>query len=164
KLKTFSGGMKRRVGIAQALLNDPQLLIVDEPTAGLDPEERIRFRNLLAELGGNRIVILSTHIVEDVAQTCQELAVMRAGQIIFRGGIAELVEAAEGKVWTVTTPVGSAKPAGDVTVISTLHLGSSVQYRVVSETLPSVDAQPTAPTLEDSYVWLMRDSRTPVPA
>jgi len=110
KLKTFSGGMKRRVGIAQALLNDPQLLIVDEPTAGLDPEERIRFRNLLAELGGNRIVVLSTHIVEDVAQTCQELAVMRAGQIIFRGGIAELVGAAQGKVWTVTTPVGGAKP------------------------------------------------------
>lgn len=162
KLKTFSGGMKRRVGIAQALLNDPQLLIVDEPTAGLDPEERIRFRNLLADLGGNRIVILSTHIVEDVAQTCQELAVMRAGQISFRGGIPELVESAQGKVWTVTLPVGGVKPAGDLMVISTLHLGSSVQYRVVSETLPYEDAQPVAPTLEDSYVWLMRDTRTPV--
>jgi ABC-2 type transport system ATP-binding protein len=166
KLKTFSGGMKRRVGIAQALLNDPQLLIVDEPTAGLDPEERIRFRNLLADLGsgGNRIVLLSTHIVEDVAQTCQELAIMNKGRIVFRGSIAELVAAAEGKVWSVTTPVGGAKPAGDMTVISTLHLGSSVQYRVVSETQPTLDAQLTAPTLEDSYVWLMRDSRTPVPA
>lgn len=164
KLKTFSGGMKRRVGIAQALLNDPQLLIVDEPTAGLDPEERIRFRNLLADLGGNRIVILSTHIVEDVAQTCQELAVMRAGQIVFRGGIGELVEAAHGKVWIVTIPVGGAKPAGDMTVISTLHSGSSVQYRVVSETLPSTEARPTPPTLEDGYVWLMQDMRTAVSA
>ena len=166
KLKTFSGGMKRRVGIAQALLNDPQLLIVDEPTAGLDPEERIRFRNLLADLGsgGNRIVLLSTHIVEDVAQTCQELAIMNKGRIVFRGSIAELVAAAEGKVWSVTTPVGGAKPAGDMTVIATLHLGSSVQYRVVSETQPTPDATLTPPTLEDSYVWLMRDSRMPVPA
>ena len=166
KLKTFSGGMKRRVGIAQALLNDPQLLIVDEPTAGLDPEERIRFRNLLADLGsgGNRIVLLSTHIVEDVAQTCQELAIMNKGRIVFRGSIAELVAAAEGKVWSVTTPVGGAKPAGDMTVIATLHLGSSVQYRVVSETQPTPDATLTAPTLEDSYVWLMRESRMPVPA
>lgn len=167
KLKTFSGGMKRRVGIAQALLNDPQLLIVDEPTAGLDPEERIRFRNLLADLGGNRIVILSTHIVEDVAQTCQELAVMNKGQLVFRGGIAELVEAARGAVWTVTVPTGGAKPTGDVTVIATLPTGSSMQYRVVSATAPNVPGatiQPATPTLEDSYVWLMRDTRRPVPA
>jgi ABC-2 type transport system ATP-binding protein len=167
KLKTFSGGMKRRVGIAQALLNDPQLLIVDEPTAGLDPEERIRFRNLLADLGGNRIVILSTHIVEDVAQTCQELAVMNKGQIVFRGSIAELVEAARGAVWTVTVPMGGAKPSGDVTVIATLPTGSSMQYRVVSPTAPATPGatiQPAAPTLEDSYVWLMRDARTPISA
>ncbi len=85
KLKTYSGGMKRRVGIAQALLNDPALLIVDEPTAGLDPEERIRFRNLLSELGGNRTVLLSTHIVEDIAQTCQRLAVLKDGHLIFQG-------------------------------------------------------------------------------
>ncbi len=85
KLKTFSGGMKRRVGIAQALLNDPQLLIVDEPTAGLDPEERIRFRNLLADLAGDRTVLLSTHIVEDVAQTCRMLAVLAGGHVRFHG-------------------------------------------------------------------------------
>ena len=167
KLKGFSGGMKRRVGIAQALLNDPQLLIVDEPTAGLDPEERIRFRNLLADLGGDRIVLLSTHIVEDVAQTCQELAIMNRGHIVFRGGIAELVEAARGAVWTVTTPVGGAKPVGDMTVIATIPTGSSMQYRVVSETAPSVHGGSilaAEPTLEDSYVWLMRESRTPVSA
>lgn len=87
---------------------------------------------------------------------------MRAGRISFRGGIADLVEAAQGKVWTVTMPVGGAKPAGDMAVISTLHLGSSVQYRVVSEMPPSGEAQLVAPTLEDSYVWLMRDLRVPV--
>ena len=85
KLKGFSGGMKRRVGIAQALLNDPRLLIVDEPTAGLDPEERIRFRNLLSDLAGERTVLLSTHIVEDVAQTSRDLAVMASGRVVFRG-------------------------------------------------------------------------------
>src|SRR5438477_3657943 len=89
KLKTYSGGMKRRIGIAQALLNDPRLLIVDEPTAGLDPEERIRFRNLLSELGGDRTVLLSTHIVEDIAQTCRNLAILKQGHIIFQGTVAD---------------------------------------------------------------------------
>jgi ABC-2 type transport system ATP-binding protein len=157
KLKTFSGGMKRRVGIAQALLNDPQLLIVDEPTAGLDPEERIRFRNLLSELGGARTVLLSTHIVEDVAQTCQRLAVLRSGEALFHGAISELVEAAHGKVWSVTT--SGARPEGDVMVISTMHLGDRVQYRVVGELPPTADAQPLTPSLEDGYIWLMRDAR-----
>jgi ABC-2 type transport system ATP-binding protein len=162
KLKTFSGGMKRRVGIAQALLNHPKLLIVDEPTAGLDPEERIRFRNLLAELGSNRLVLLSTHIVEDVAQTCQNLAILRDGQIAFRGTLGELVGAAAGRVWQVTLPEGS-KIAGEFTVISTLHQGVSVQYRVVGEGAPeSGAAVAAAPSLEDSYVWLMRERRAPV--
>ncbi len=157
KLKTYSGGMKRRVGIAQALLNDPQLLIVDEPTAGLDPEERIRFRNLLSELGGDRTVLLSTHIVEDVAQTCQRLAVLRTGEVIFHGAIGELVEAARGKVWTLTT--SGERPQGELTVISTLHLGDRVQYRVVGELPPAADAQLVAPSLEDGYIYLMRDAR-----
>ena len=159
KLKTFSGGMKRRVGIAQALLNEPALLIVDEPTAGLDPEERIRFRNLLSELGGNRTVLLSTHIVEDIAQTCQRLAVMNNGRVVFCGTIAELVGATRGKVWTVTT--AGEKPGGDAPVIATMHLGSSVQYRVVSETSPGLGAEPAEPSLEDGYVWLMREQRAP---
>ncbi|MGZ3615851.1 MAG: hypothetical protein ACXWOL_02960 [Ktedonobacteraceae bacterium] len=95
--------MKRRIGIAQALLNDPKLLIVDEPTAGLDPEERIRFRNLLSDLGGNRTILLSTHIVEDIAQTCQKLAILKGGHVIFQGTVSDLLSKAQGKVWIVTT-------------------------------------------------------------
>ncbi|HEV8193104.1 MAG TPA: ABC transporter ATP-binding protein, partial [Ktedonobacterales bacterium] len=125
----------------------------------LDPEERIRFRTLLAELGGDRIVILSTHIVEDIAQTCRYLALMRSGQVLFRGTIAELVEAARGKVWTLAT--SGAKPAGDATVISMQHFGDSVQYRLVSEATPGSGAQAVEPTLEDSYVWFMRDRQAP---
>src|SRR5260221_8539578 len=162
RLKMFSGGMKRRVGIAQALLNDPKLLIVDEPTAGLDPEERIHFRNLLAELGGDRLVLLSTHIVEDIAQTCQRLAVLAQGRVVFQGAIAELVGAAEGKVWTVTTSGG--RPAGHFCVISTMHQGASVLYRVIGEVAPGDGATPATPNLEDGYVWLMRDRRASVVA
>ena len=122
KIKTFSGGMKRRLGIAQALINDPQVLIVDEPTAGLDPEERIRFRNLLSELGGNRTVLLSTHIVEDIAQTCQQLALMNNGKILFQGTATRMIEETRGKVWTITTQ--GARPEGNMTVVSTLNMGS----------------------------------------
>src|SRR5579885_3049273 len=131
KLKTYSCGMKRRIGIAQALLNDPKLLIVDEPTAGLDPEERIRFRNLLSELGGDRTVLLSTHIVEDIAQTCRNLAIMKSGHVVFKGTTVDLARETGGKVWTVTTQ--GAKPQGNFTVVSTLNLGSSIQYRVVGD-------------------------------
>ncbi len=159
KLKTFSGGMKRRVGIAQALLNDPRLLIVDEPTAGLDPEERIRFRNLLSDLGGDRIVLLSTHIVEDIAQTCRRLAIMNKGHIIFQGSTEELTNEARGKVWIVTT--SGSKPEGDITVVSTMNMGATVQYRVVGDLAQSSGVTPSEPSLEDSYVWLMREKRTP---
>ncbi len=162
KLKTFSGGMKRRIGIAQALLNDPQLLIVDEPTAGLDPEERIRFRNLLSDLGGNRTIILSTHIVEDIAQTCQKLAIMNGGHIIFEGSVADLLRKAQGKVWIVTTQ--GIKPDGNITVMATLHLSGSVQYRVVGELSDRTGAKLAEPNLEDSYVWQMHEQRIPLQA
>ena len=158
KIKGFSGGMKRRVGIAQALVNDPQLLIVDEPTAGLDPEERIRFRNLLVRLATERTVILSTHIVEDIGQTCRDVAVLAQGQIIFRGSPAELTESAAGHVWTLNSNQPE-KPDYKLTVVSMLHLAEGVQYRLVGEDAhghPS--AEETQPGLEDGYVWLMKNS------
>lgn len=162
KLKTFSGGMKRRVGIAQALLNDPQLLIADEPTAGLDPEERIRFRNLLSDLGSSRTVLLSTHIVEDIAQTCNKLAVMKNGAVVFHGTTADLIQEATGKVWLLTTQ--GQKPQGDWMVVSTLPMGQGMQYRIVGEEqaiqhIPGATATLTEPGLEDGYVWLMREKR-----
>jgi ABC-2 type transport system ATP-binding protein len=160
KLKTFSGGMKRRVGIAQALLNDPRMLVVDEPTAGLDPEERIRFRNLLADLRGNRTILLSTHIVEDIAQTCNNLAVMQSGRIIFQGALAQLLDTARGHVWSITTATG-ARPEGEFTVVSQLNMGATTQYRVVGEPVAQSHAIPAEPSLEDSYVWLMRTQHTP---
>ncbi len=156
KLKAFSGGMKRRVGIAQALVNDPRILIVDEPTAGLDPEERIRFRNLLAELSGDRVVLLSTHIVEDIGQVCRDMAVLDRGEVRFRGSPADLIAAARGMVWQITSPDGR-KPDNSLTVVSTLHLARGVQYRVVGR--PGTDypdAQAVQPSLEDGYICLMQ--------
>lgn len=158
KLKGFSGGMKRRVGIAQALVNDPKLLIVDEPTAGLDPEERIRFRNLLVDLAVDRTVLLSTHIVEDIGQTCRDLAVLSKGKILFRGSPAQLTQAAQGRVWTLLSPDGR-KPDNGLTVVSMQHLADGTQFRLVgADASHYADAQTTPPGLEDGYVWLMKSA------
>ncbi len=154
-LKTYSGGMKRRVGIAQALLGDPKLLIVDEPTAGLDPEERVRLRNLLSDMAIGRTVILSTHIVEDISQSCNDLAVIAQGRVVFRGAPRELIGRARGHVWTVNT--NGARPDGGVTVVSTLQLQDTMQYRVLGNP-QEVGAVAAEPSLEDGYLWLMRDA------
>jgi ABC-2 type transport system ATP-binding protein len=161
KLKGFSGGMKRRIGIAQALLNDPELLIVDEPTAGLDPEERIHFRNLLVSLAGARTVLLSTHIVEDVAQTSSRLAVLAGGAVVFQGPSSGLLELARGRVWTLD--LAGPLPSGDLVVVSALNAGAGMRYRIVADERPMPDAQPAEPSLEDGYVALMRRKRTAVP-
>jgi ABC-type multidrug transport system ATPase subunit len=160
KVGTFSGGMKRRVGIAQAIINDPKLLIVDEPTAGLDPEERIRFRNLLADLAGDRTILLSTHIIEDIAQTCQRIAVMRKGRIIFQGYLTDMIRATQGKAFLITS--FGPKPQGDFTIVSTMHLEHAIQYRVVGNlpTIPGAQIEAVAPSLEDSYVWFMSQQNT----
>jgi ABC-type multidrug transport system ATPase subunit len=160
KLKTYSGGMKRRVGIAQAIVNDPQLIIVDEPTAGLDPEERIRFRNLLAQLGRNRTVLLSTHIVEDIAQSCQRVAVQVKGQVVFTGTPNELARQADGSVWQIEQPIGDPAPE-DMQVVGMSHTETGIIYRVVGQFNGHHDVQSTHPTLEDGYVWLMQQHRTP---
>ena len=158
KIKGFSGGMKRRVGIAQALVNDPRLLIVDEPTAGLDPEERIRFRNLLVNLAEERVVLLSTHIVEDIGQTCRDMAVLSHGQVIFRGNPTELMQAADGHVWMLTTPA-TEKPNHGLTIVSMLHLAEGIQYRLVGPSAADYpQAKLTQPGLEDGYVWLMKNA------
>lgn len=153
KIGGFSGGMLRRVGIAQALLNDPAVLIVDEPTAGLDPEERLRFRNILAQLSGDRIILLSTHIVEDIAATCRQLAVLRHGQVAYFGDTAGLINTARGRTWIVET--NDLLPP-DTTVVSTMTLANTVRYRVVAPAQPHPNAIPTEPGLEDGYLALMQ--------
>ncbi len=155
RLKTYSGGMKRRIGIAQALLGDPKLLIVDEPTSGLDPEERVRFRNLLADMSAERTIILSTHIVEDISQSCNDLGVLREGRVLFRGSPGELIERARGHVWMLTTAAGQ-RPDDDLTVVSSLQLAYGTQYRVVGDGSHYTGAEPVEPSLEDGYLWLMQ--------
>ncbi len=153
RLKTYSGGMKRRVGIAQALLGNPKLLIVDEPTAGLDPEERVRFRNLLSDMAAERTIILSTHIVEDISQSCNDLAVLKGGRVVFRGAPSDLIERARGHVWAITT---ERRPDDRLTIVSSLQLQHGVQYRVLGEANGYADATPAEPSLEDGYMWLMQ--------
>jgi ABC-2 type transport system ATP-binding protein len=150
----YSGGMKQRVGIAQALLNDPQLLIVDEPTAGLDPEERVRFRNLLSDLSGQRIVILSTHIVSDVEATATQIALIRQGRLLRSATPEDLLRGVEGKVWEWTVP------STELTAVRERHLISStirhtdgVQVRAVADAAPAADAEALLPRLEDAYLY-----------
>ena len=153
-LAGYSGGMRQRVGIAQALLNDPELLIVDEPTAGLDPEERVRFRNLLSELSGDRIVILSTHIVSDVEACATNIALIARGELVTCAAPEELLRSVEGKVWERI--VQSAElPAlrQQFLTSSTMHRSDGVHLRIVAEEAPGAGAIPQLPTLEDAYLY-----------
>ncbi len=156
RLKTYSGGMKRRVGVAQALLGTPKLVIVDEPTVGLDPEERVRFRNLLSDMASRCTVILSTHIVEDISHSCNDLAVINKGKVLFRGAPNELIARARGHVWTITTP--NERPNGGLSVVSTLQMQDGVQYRVLGDPGSAYKATPIEPSLEDGYIWLMHST------
>ena len=157
----YSGGMRQRVGIAQALLNDPQLLIVDEPTAGLDPEERVRFRNLLSELSGERIVILSTHIVSDVEAVATSIAILAHGQLLAHGTPEELLAAVSGKVWEVIVPSTDLPALRQRFLISsTAHRSDGVHARVVSSAPPGPSARPLEPSLEDAYLAALESQRT----
>ena len=156
----YSGGMKQRVGIAQALLNDPQLLIVDEPTAGLDPEERVRFRNLLSDLSGERIIILSTHIVSDVEAAATQIALIRQGRLVRCDTPEALLRAVKGKVWEWTVPSTElAALREDHVVSSTVRHTDGVEVRVVADGTPSPVAQAVSPRLEDAYLYFVSNGQ-----
>ena len=152
----YSGGMKQRVGIAQALLNDPQLLIVDEPTVGLDPEERVRFRNLLSDLSGERIILLSTHIVSDVEATATEIVVINKGRKIQHAAPEKLLQLLDGKVWQWVIPSEALPALKQSHLISgTVRRENGIQVRVVSDASPAPEAQRVSPSLEDVYLHLV---------
>jgi len=156
----FSGGMKQRVGIAQALLNDPQLLIVDEPTAGLDPEERVRFRNLLSDLSGERIILLSTHIVSDVEATASDIALIANGYLLAHAAPEALLQMVAGLVWEWTVPSGELQAVRQVHLVSsTVRTGEGVRLRIVGESAPAAEARPVTPTLEDAYLYAIEQRR-----
>ncbi|WNS46084.1 ABC transporter ATP-binding protein [Paenibacillus sp. MMS20-IR301] len=153
----YSGGMRQRIGIAQALLGDPQFIIVDEPTAGLDPEERLRFRDMLAELGKERTVLLSTHVVADIDNNCQSLAIMNGGQIVFHGTQDELLQRVQGQVWTVQTDnekLAELKEAA--TLVTGKRSGAGYEARVLCSSAPLPGAVQAAAGLEDGYIAVMR--------
>lgn len=157
KVKAMSGGMKRRLGIAQAIIHEPKVIIVDEPTAGLDPEERVRFRNLLCEIARERVVLLSTHIVGDIEATCEQIAVLNKGHIIFRGTVRELLNIVEGKVYTAqvsTSEVERLKEKYLVTGILTSGTLSSV--KLIAEEKPFESAKKCESDVEDAYMFLMK--------
>lgn len=152
----YSGGMKQRVGIAQALLNDPQLLIVDEPTVGLDPEERVRFRNLLSDLSGERIVILSTHIVSDVEATATHIALVNKGQLLREAAPESLLNELEGKVWEWTIQSDDLPALKSKHIVSgTIRKSDGVQVRVVSGSQPTAESRGVSPNLEDAYLYFI---------
>ena len=153
-IKNLSGGYQQRVGIAQALLNNPKILILDEPTAGLDPKERVRFRNLLSEYAGDKIVILSTHIVSDIEAIADEVLLMKKGKFVLQGTVPELIHKANGKVWELSVSPQEARQWQTKTTVANLrHEGKEIILRIISDNMPSERAVPCEATLEDLYLF-----------
>lgn len=154
KVKYLSGGMKRRLGLAQAMMNSPQVIIIDEPTAGLDPEERIRIRNLLVDLSGNSTVILSTHIVEDIASTCKNLAILEKGKIKYNGTVKSLIEGASGKVWKCVLLDNEqlTELKRKYLVLSNVYMSNSIEVRFLCDTKPGIECTSIEPNIEDAYM------------
>ena len=156
KIKALSGGMKRRLGIAQALLHNPQILIVDEPTIGLDPEERIRFRNLLSDFADDRIVLLSTHIASDIESICDGVAVLNDGRLLFHGSTEELIRRADGKIYLITASKELDRHIKEKYVcLNMSNTRTGIQYRILSDTPPKEKGKIQSPTLEDGYMYLL---------
>ena len=157
KTKTLSGGMKRRLGIAVAMVGDPEVLIVDEPTAGLDPEERIRVRNMLSDFGKTKTVLLSTHIVEDIQLSCKSLSILNKGKLIYSGTVKEIIKEAEGYVWNLNVNFGDSEQYMDkYNVISSIADEDKISLRILSKEKPSLNANNISPTLEDAYMKLIK--------
>ncbi len=156
KMKQLSGGMKRRVGLIQAILSEPEFLIVDEPTTGLDPEERIRIRNLLVDFSQDRTVLFSTHVVEDLAATCNRLAVMKKGKFLYSGSMRELVKQAEGHIWVYRAKDESTARQLEKKyhVSSKQYAGDELQIKFISEEPPEMECRSCEATLEDAYIYI----------
>jgi len=160
KIGSYSGGMKQRIGIAQILLHLPRILVVDEPTAGLDPRERIRFRNLLVELSKNRIVIFSTHIIEDISSSCNSVAVLNQGRLKYHGNPADMTNTAEGHVWQFEVTAHEFDALSEkLMIVHHMRDGDSIRVRSISRDKPYETAVNVRPNLEDAYLWLIKGDK-----